>query len=364
MMTENEKHTVKIKVIGVGGAGCNAINHMINCKIEGVDFVVANTDAQALNNTLAKEKINLGRQMLKGLGAGGIPETGAKAAIESEEEIRNILEETDLIFVVCGMGGGTGTGATPVICKIAQDMEVLVVAAVTKPFSFEGYLRVTNAKKGIEDLKKYVDSIIVFANDKLLEVYGNNPLHDSFQSADEMLRQAVQTITDLVVLPAKINLDFADIRSVFKGKRNAVFGIGIGSGKRKAIDATHEAVNSHLLEASIKGVKNAIVNFTGGKTTTLFDINDSIECIKKEAGGEIDIKFGLKINKEMGDKMIVSIIGTDFDEKEIRYANPQHIEQIRKNRIFSEENQAENNQQKADKSKSQTDEGDLPPFMQ
>ena len=367
MMEENRYRTAKIKVMGVGGAGCNAVNHMINYNIEGVDFIASNTDAQALLNSLATEKINLGSKMLKGLGAGGIPDMGTKAALESEKEIRDLLENTDLVFVVCGMGGGTGTGATPIICKIAREMGVLVIAAVTKPFTFEGRLRVANATKGVEQLKKQVDSMIIISNDKLLEVYGNNPLYDSFKNADETLRQAVQTITDLVVLPAKINLDFADIRTVFKGKKNAIFGIGVGSGKRKGIDATREALNCRLLEASIKGVKNAIVNFTGGTTTTLFDINDSIDCIKKEAGSDINIIFGLKINQEMEDKMMVSIIGTDFDEENILYANPEHIEQIRKNRdLFKQngENDTNQNTQKQPIAPKEENDDDLPPFMQ
>lgn len=368
-MEQNRYRTAKIKVIGVGGAGCNAINHMINYNIEGVDFIAANTDAQALLNSVASEKINLGSKMLKGLGAGGIPDLGTKAALESEKEIRDLFENTDLVFVICGMGGGTGTGATPIICKIAREMQVLVIAAITKPFNFEGRLRVANATKGVEDLKKQVDSMIIISNDKLLEVYGNNPLHDSFKNADETLRQAVQTITDLVVLPAKINLDFADIKTVFKGKKNAIFGVGVGSGKRKGIDATREALNCRLLEASIKGVKNAIVNFTGGTTTTLFDINDSIDCIKKEAGSDINIIFGLKINQEMEDKMMVSIIGTDFDEDDVRYANPDHIEQIRKNRdLFKESEHKNQNAQSWEektlkKSNKNDDEDDLPSFM-
>lgn len=368
-MEENRYRTAKIKVMGVGGAGCNAVNHMINYNIEGVEFAAANTDAQALLNSLATEKINLGSKMLKGLGAGGIPDMGTKAALESEKEIREHLENIDLIFIVCGMGGGTGTGATPIICKIAREMQILVIAAVTKPFNFEGRLRVANATKGVEELKKQVDSMIVISNDKLLEVYGNNPLHDSFKNADETLRQAVQSITDLVVLPAKINLDFADIRTVFKGKKNAIFGIGVGSGKRKGIDATREALNCRLLDASIKGVKNAIVNFTGGTTTTLFDINDSIDCIKKEAGSDINIIFGLKINEEMEDKMMVSIIGTDFDEEDVRYANPEHIEQIRKNRNLFKEKNRENKSESSweepvQAPKKENDEDDLPPFMQ
>lgn len=369
-MSETKYRTAKIKVMGVGGAGCNAINHMINFRIKGVDFIATNTDAQALLNNLSDNTINLGSKMLKGLGAGGIPEMGTKAALESEKEIRDSLEDTDMVFVVCGMGGGTGTGAAPIICKIAREMQILVLAAITTPFTFEGRLRIANAKKGIEELKNHVDSMIVISNDKLLQVYGNNPLQDSFSNADETLRQAVQSITDLIVLPAKINLDFADVKTVFKGKKNAIFGIGIGNGKRKGIDATMEALNCRLLDASIKGVKNAIVNFTGGPTTTLFDINDSIDCIKKEAGADINIIFGLKINNEMDDKMIVSIIGTEFDEENVRYANPDDIEQIRRNRALLEDKVQkaglESHREASDKLVASTDDGDedLPPFMQ
>ena len=374
MQNEETYRTVKIKVIGVGGAGCNAVNHMIDYGIEGVKFISANTDAQALLNSISNEKINLGKKKLKGLGAGGIPDIGSKAALESEAEIRNLLEDIDMLFVISGMGGGTGTGAAPIICKIAKEMKILVIAVVTRPFNFEGRLRVTNANKGIENLKKNVDSMIIISNDKLLEIYGNNPLYDSFNNADETLRQAVQSITDLVVLPAKINLDFADIRTVFLDKKNALFGIGIGIGKRKAIDATREAV---LLEASIKGIKNAIVNFTGGTTTTLFDINDSIDYIKKEAGNEINVIFGLKINKEMGDKMIVAIIGTEFNEEEVRYANPDYIKKIRNRGREEEINSSKTNSEKdyssiketniennkAKKNTNESDDDDLPSFM-
>ena len=350
---------------------------MIDYGIEGVKFISANTDAQALLNSISNEKINLGKKKLKGLGAGGIPDIGSKAALESEAEIRNLLEDIDMLFVISGMGGGTGTGAAPIICKIAKEMKILVIAVVTRPFNFEGRLRVTNANKGIENLKKNVDSMIIISNDKLLEIYGNNPLYDSFNNADETLRQAVQSITDLVVLPAKINLDFADIRTVFLDKKNALFGIGIGIGKRKAIDATREAVNCKLLEASIKGIKNAIVNFTGGTTTTLFDINDSIDYIKKEAGNEINVIFGLKINKEMGDKMIVAIIGTEFNEEEVRYANPDYIKKIRNRGREEEINSSKTNSEKdyssiketniennkAKKNTNESDDDDLPSFM-
>ncbi|WHP38859.1 MAG: cell division protein FtsZ [Mollicutes bacterium] len=335
-MTPEKLRIVKIKVIGIGGAGCNAVNHMIDYQVEGVEFTSANTDSQALLNSFAEDKIMLGAEMLKGIGAGGDPLIGEKAAIESEKEIRQKLENIDLLFIVCGLGGGTGTGASPVIARIAQEMNILVVAAVTKPFSFEGRFRSANADKGIQNLKKYVDSMIIIANDKLLETQGNYSLDKSFNSADENLRLAIQTISELVVMPAKINLDFADVKRVFTKKKNALFGVGVSEGKRKAIDATREAIKCNLLEASIKGVKNAIVNFTGGPGTTLFDINDSIDYLKKQAGEEVNIIFGLKINKEMGEKMMVAIIATDFNEGEIKYANPDMIEQIRKSRELEE----------------------------
>lgn len=369
LTTKKKFRTAKIKVLGIGGAGCNAINHMIDCGIENINFVACNTDAQALNSSDAIEKLYLGEKSLKGLGAGGVPEVAENAAKESEVNIRKALEEVDLLFAVAGMGGGTGTGATPIICKIAKEMKILVIACVTKPFNFEGKLRVSNASKGIENLKKEVDSMIVISNDKLLEVYGNSSLFDSFHYADETLRQAIQSITDLIVRPSKINLDFADIKTVFTKKKNALFGIGVGHGKRKAVDATREAINCKLIEASIKGAKNAIVNFTGGATTTLFDINDSIDFIKKEAGEEINIFFGLNINKDMGDSMMVSIIGTDFDEDEIEYANAEYINQIRKSQEMEEirkEIDKEDWEKKEDKDYSDyaKDEDDIPPFME
>ncbi len=333
-MISKNLHNVKIKVIGVGGAGCNAIDHMIESGLEGTDFIYANTDTQALLRNLDAEKINLGYSFLKGLGAGGDQEVGKKSALQSEKEIKKILENTDLLFIVSGLGGGTGTGAGPIIARFAQEMNILVIGAVTKPFTFEGKYRKATASQGIEIFKKHTDSLIIISNDKLLESKGHIAVQKSFRAADENLKMVVETITSLIAIPAKINLDFADIKRVFAKKNNVFFGYGSASGKTKVIDATKQAVSSKLLEASVKGLKNAIINFTGGQNTTLFDINNSIEFLKKEAGADSDINiiFGLKINKDMQDNIQVAIIGTDFDESQIDYADQQVIEERRQTR--------------------------------
>ncbi|ATZ16514.1 cell division protein FtsZ [Entomoplasma freundtii] len=305
----------KIKVIGVGGGGCNAVNRMVNEGVEGVEFIVSNTDAQVLAISKTPNKIILGEKISKGLGAGANPEVGKAAAVESTEKIRAALEGADLIFIAAGMGGGTGTGAAPIIAKIAQDCGALVVAIVTKPFRFEGRNRNRFALQGLEELKKNVDSVIVVSNDKLLEYIGGLPIQDSFREADNILKQGVQTITDLIAVPAVINLDFADVRTVMSKKGNALFGIGIAEGKDKAVQAANKAINSALLEASIKGAKDVIVNVTGGKTVSLNDAYDAVDIIQQAVQIEdVNIVFGIAINEQLNDELIVTVIATGFDE--------------------------------------------------
>lgn len=305
----------KIKVIGVGGGGCNAVNRMVEENVQGVEFIVANTDAQVLAASSAETKIILGKELSKGLGAGANPEIGRKAAIESEKEIKEILNDADLIFVAAGMGGGTGTGAAPEIARIAMETGALVVAIVTKPFRFEGKMRNSYALNGIVELRKYVDSIIVISNDRLLEIIGGIPVQDSFKEADNILKQGVQTITDLIAVPAVINLDFADVRTVMKGKGNALFGIGIGSGQDKAIEAANKAITSSLLETSIRGAKDAIINVTGGKNVSLNDAYDAVDIIQQASGEDVNIIFGIAINEHLNDELIVTVIATGFDDE-------------------------------------------------
>lgn len=330
---EQYDQVARIKVIGVGGAGNNAVNRMIEAGVQGVDFIVANTDAQALSVSKAREKLILGKQITKGLGAGANPEIGRQAAIESEPDIKKIIENTDMVFIAAGMGGGTGTGAAPIIARIAKDLGSITIGIVTRPFSFEGRGRTNCANLGIEELRKHVDSLIIISNDKLLQVIGGVPLTESFKEADNVLRQGVQTITDLIAAPALINLDFADVRTVVQDKGGALFGIGMGSGENKAIEAANKAITSPILEASIKGAQNAIVNVTGGQTMSLFDANDAVDIIRQAAGNDINIIFGVAVNEHLDDEMIVTVIATGFDEKQIEKANPQAIQEARLRRF-------------------------------
>ncbi|WP_342254801.1 cell division protein FtsZ [Spiroplasma endosymbiont of Zeiraphera isertana] len=310
------KPIASIRVIGIGGAGNNAVNRMIEAVVQGVDFYVANTDAQVVNASPAENKIILGKELSKGLGAGANPEIGKQAAIESEAEIKRALDGADMVFIAAGMGGGTGTGAASIVARIAKECGALTIAIVTKPFKFEGRNRNAHAIVGIENLKKQVDAIIIISNDKLLQVIGNIPLKDSFKEADNILRQGVQTITDLIAVPALINLDFADVRTIIENKGNALFGIGMSKGEHKAKQAATKAISSPLLDdVTIKGAKNAIVNVTGGTTMTLTDANIAVDLVRDAAGNDVNIIFGVAVNENLNDEMIVTVIATGFDEE-------------------------------------------------
>ncbi|WP_342261500.1 cell division protein FtsZ [Spiroplasma endosymbiont of Notiophilus biguttatus] len=310
------KPIASIRVIGIGGAGNNAVNRMIEAEVQGVDFYVANTDAQVVNASPAENKIILGKELSKGLGAGANPEIGKQAAIESEADIKRALDGADMVFIAAGMGGGTGTGAASIVARIAKECGVLTIAIVTKPFKFEGRNRNAHAVVGIENLKKQVDAIIIISNDKLLQVIGNIPLKDSFKEADNILRQGVQTITDLIAVPALINLDFADVRTIIENKGNALFGIGMSKGEHKAKQAATKAISSPLLDdVTIKGAKNAIVNVTGGTTMTLTDANIAVDLVRDAAGNDVNIIFGVAVNENLNDEMIVTVIATGFDEE-------------------------------------------------
>lgn len=326
MSDQQFNQSAKIKVIGVGGGGNNAVNRMVNENVQGVEFIIANTDAQVLLSSKVSKKIILGEKISKGLGAGANPEVGKQAALESQDVLKEALDGADLIFIAAGMGGGTGTGAAPVIAKIAQESGALVIAIVTKPFRFEGKNRNTHAQQGLEELKKVVDSIIIVSNDKLLECIGGLPINDSFKEADNILKQGVQTITDLIAIPAVINLDFADIRTVMSKKGNALFGIGIAEGNDKAVAAANKAISSVLLEASILGAKDIIVNVTGGKTVSLNDAYDAVDVVQQAVGNEdANIVFGIAINDALDDNLIVTVIATGFDQEDNtnKYVAPQ-----------------------------------------
>ena len=307
----------KIKVIGVGGGGCNAVNRMIESGVKGVDFIVANTDLQVLNTSQAPVKIQIGT----GLGAGANPQIGNEAALESKTDIEEALKGADMVFVTCGMGGGTGTGAAPVIANIAQGMGALTVGIVTKPFSFEGKKRMTQALAGLEELKKNVDTLIVIPNDRLREIIDKTtPLLDSFKEVDNVLRRGVQSISDLIAVAGLINLDFADVKAVMEKRGNALIGIGMGVGEDRATEAARQAVSSPLLETSISGATDAIINVTGGSNLTLFEVEEAAEVIRSSANTDINTIFGAVINENLNDEIIVTVIATGFeDNKEPLY---------------------------------------------
>lgn len=307
------EQVANIKVFGIGGAGNNAVNRMVTDGLEGVEFYVANTDIQVLNVSPVANKIVLGRETTKGLGAGANPEVGREAAKESEKEIREAVKGADMVFLTTGLGGGTGTGAAPVFAKIAKEEGALVIGIVTKPFTFEGPKRMRSAIAGLEELKNYVDSLIIVSNDRLLEVIGRIPLAQAFQEADNVLRQGVQTISDLIAVPAFINLDFADVKTVMEGQGTALIGIGMARGEDKAKEAARQAIQSPLLEAQIVGARNAIVNITGSDGISVFDADEVVTFIREAAGKDIDIIFGIAINDQLEDEIIVSVIATGFD---------------------------------------------------
>ncbi|MCI8445044.1 MAG: cell division protein FtsZ [Bacilli bacterium] len=307
----------KIKVIGVGGGGNNAVNRMIESGVKGVDFIVANTDLQVLNNSKADIKIQIGTKLTNGLGAGANPEIGRDAALESKQEIQAALEGADMVFVTCGMGGGTGTGAAPVIAEIAQELGALTVGIVTKPFSFEGKKRMDQALLGMEQLKKHVDTLIVIPNDRLREIIDKStPLLESFKEVDNVLRRGVQSISDLIAVAGLINLDFADVKTVMENRGNALIGIGMGVGEDRAAEAARQAVSSPLLETSISGATDAIINVTGGSNLTLFEVEEAAEVIRSSANTDINTIFGAVINENLNDEIIVTVIATGFEDEE------------------------------------------------
>ena len=299
-----------LKVIGVGGAGGNSVDRMVQVGIQGVEFITANTDEQALRNTRATKKIQLGND---GLGAGADPEVGAQAAEESLEQITQAIDGADLLFITAGMGGGTGTGGAPVVARIAREMGILTVAIVTKPFMFEGAGRMRNATAGIAEIKKYADALIVIANDKLLDIVGNIPMQEAFRVADDVLRQGVQGISDIIMVPAEINTDFADVRRIMSNKGTAHLGIGSAEGDNKAAAAVERAVNSSLLETSIDGARSILINITGGPDVTLNEFGEAANIIYGKANPDADIVVGYATNEDFKDKMTVTVIATGLN---------------------------------------------------
>ncbi len=312
----DENNNAVIKVIGVGGAGGNAVNRMIEDGVQGVSFIAANTDVQALNSNNAEVKIQLGPKLTRGLGAGSHPETGQKAAEESEETIEDALKGADMIFITAGMGGGTGTGAAPVIAKIARETGALTVGVVTRPFSFEGPKRSKNAAEGIAKLKEYVDTLVIVANNRLLEIVDKKtPMMEAFKEADNVLKQGVQGISDLITSTDYVNLDFADVKTVMENQGAALMGIGRASGENRTVEATKMAISSPLLEVSIDGAKQVLLNITGGPDLTLFEAQDASEIVSTAAGEDVNIIFGTAINPNLGDEVVVTVIATGIDDE-------------------------------------------------
>jgi len=302
----------KIKVIGVGGGGNNAVNRMIESGVKGVEFIVANTDRQVLNSSKADVKLQLGKT---GLGAGADPEVGRKAAEDSKEEITDVLKGADMVFVTCGMGGGTGTGAAPVIAEIAQNLGALTVGIVTKPFAWEGKPRSRHAEEGLEKLKDHVDTLIIIPNDRLREIIDKStPMTEAFKEVDNVLRLGVQSISDLIAVTGLVNLDFADVKTVMSNKGDALIGIGVATGENRAVEAAKQSVSSPLLETDIRGATDAIINITGGNNLSLFEVEDAVEVIREAAGTDINTIFGAVINESLGDDIIVTVIATGFDQ--------------------------------------------------
>jgi cell division protein FtsZ len=307
----------RIKVIGIGGGGGNAVNRMIEAGIEGIEFLVANTDLQALKRSRAPIKIQLGSRLTKGLGAGANPHIGRDAALEDTEKIIEVLEGADMVFVTTGLGGGTGTGAAPIIASLATELNALTVAVVTKPFHFEGRRRMQQADLGLRELRECVDTVITIPNERLLHTVERNvSLADSFKVADDVLRQAVQGISDLITVPGLINLDFADVKAIMAGMGLALMGAGRASGEHRAMEATQQAISSPLLEeATIEGAKGVLINITGGPDLTLFEVNEASSIIREAADEDANIIFGAVIDETLRDEMKITVIATGFDKE-------------------------------------------------
>lgn len=305
-----------IKVIGVGGGGNNAVNRMIEHGVQGVEFIAVNTDAQALNLSKAEVKMQIGAKLTRGLGAGANPEVGKKAAEESKEQLEEVLKGADMVFVTAGMGGGTGTGAAPVIASIARELGALTVGVVTRPFTFEGRKRSNQAGGGISAMKEAVDTLIVIPNDRLLEIVDKStPMLEAFREADNVLRQGVQGISDLIATPGLINLDFADVKTIMSNKGSALMGIGVAAGENRAAEAAKKAISSPLLEKSIDGAQGVLMNITGGTNLSLYEVQEAADIVASASDQEVNMIFGSVINENLKEEIIVTVIATGFNEE-------------------------------------------------
>jgi len=318
---------VRIRVIGVGGAGCNAVNTMIGAGLSRVEFIAANTDLQALQRSVAAFKVQLGPERTRGLGAGAKPEVGKEAALESKDPIRECLEGADMVFVTAGMGGGTGTGATPIVAYIARELGALTVGVVTKPFQYEGHRRMSHAEEGIRELRRHVDTLLIIPNQRLLGIVDKaTPLLEAFKVADDVLRQAIQGIADVITTTGHINVDFADVRTVMTHTGRAVMGMGISRGTNRAMEAAQKAVSSPLLEdGSVEGARGVLLNITGGPSLSLHEVDEAASIIKEAADPQANIIVGQVINPDMGDDLVITVIATGF-EREEQPAKPTLVE--------------------------------------
>ena len=314
MIESSGNYLAVIKVVGVGGGGTNAVNRMVDAGLRGVEFIAVNTDAQALAMCDADVKIHIGSKITRGLGAGANPDIGYQAAIESKDELRDAIKGADMVFVTAGKGGGTGTGAAPVISELAKELGALTVGVVTRPFMFEGKRRARQADDGIRELSEKVDTLIIIPNDRLLQVVERRTsIIDAFKVADDVLRQGVQGITDLITVPGLINLDFADVRTVMKDAGSALMGIGVAGGENRALEAAKAAISSPLLEASVEGAMGILLNITGGSDLGLFEVNEAAEIISSAADADCNIIFGAVVDPALGDEVRVTVIATGFD---------------------------------------------------
>ncbi len=373
---ENFSQICNIKVIGIGGGGNNAVNRMVNANINSAEFVAVNTDKQALLMSRAKHRIQIGEKLTRGLGAGADPDVGAKAADESRAVLKEMLEGTDLVFITAGMGGGTGTGAAPVVANIAKEMGILTIAVVTKPFSFEGRRRMENAERGIKELKSCVDTLVVIPNEKLLKIVPKGTaIVEAFRTADDVLRQGIQGISDLIVTPSLINLDFADVKTIMKNKGLAHMGLGRGKGENRTIEAVRQAVSSPLLETTIEGATGIILNIKGGLDLTLEEVYEAADLVKEVVDPTCNIIFGSGIEEDMENEVEITVIATGFSgttlqddmKKEVIRSVSSDIEKANDyvnremNRV--EELYDEPEQSVEEEQEEEIDDEDIPPFL-
>lgn len=317
----------QIKVVGVGGGGNNAVNRMIESNLKGVQFIAINTDKQALYNSRAEYKIQIGEKLTRGLGAGANPDIGSKAAEESRDDIFQALQGADMVFITAGMGGGTGTGAAPVVAEVAKEMGILTVGVVTKPFTFEGKRRTVHAEKGIVDLKKKVDTLVTIPNDRLLQVIEKRTsIVDAFRIADDVLGQGVQGISDLIAIPGLVNLDFADVKTIMFERGLAHMGVGMASGENRAVEAAKQAIQSPLLETTIVGTKGVLLNITGGNSLSLFEVNEAAEIVQDASDPEANIIFGAVIDESLKDEIRITVIATGFEEDYVEAVKEEKVQ--------------------------------------